>query len=307
MSICEDNCDFTAYDNAKKKAVCSCGISVNNIPFIKDIKIDKEKLKSNFIHIKNIANVEVIKCYKLFFSKNIKNNIGFYIISLIIILLIVTIFIFYFHEYNSFNKKIKEIFDIKNLEKSEELNKGSNNEINQDNEKESIEEIINNKIESENKINSIKLFQNKEKASKLIKNKDENKTKDKKMIKLKKEITNSSRKINVHDSKEKFNENENNNHKNFTINNINKKISPNKLEVKKQEYNEIMSYNNSEINDLSYDKAIEFDKRTYVQYYISLLMTKHLLIFSFIYNDDYKKLIYFFHFWNQLYCEWIIF
>jgi len=50
-----------------------------------------------------------------------------------------------------------------------------------------------------------------------------------------------------------------------------------------------MSYNNFEINDLSYDKAIELDKRTYLQYYISLIMTKHLLIFSFIYNDDYNS------------------
>ena len=53
----------------------------------------------------------------------------------------------------------------------------------------------------------------------------------------------------------------------------------------------IMQYNEGEINDLSYILAIKYDKRTYCQYYSSLLKTKHIIIFSFFYNDDYNSKI----------------
>ena len=55
--------------------------------------------------------------------------------------------------------------------------------------------------------------------------------------------------------------------------------------------NEIMDYNDDEINNFPYDLALEYDKRTYCQYYISLIKTKHNLIFSFIYNKDYNSRI----------------
>ena len=53
--------------------------------------------------------------------------------------------------------------------------------------------------------------------------------------------------------------------------------------------NDIMQYNNDELNLLSYDLAILYDKRTYSEYYISLVKTKHILIFSFFNTDDYNS------------------
>ena len=43
-----------------------------------------------------------------------------------------------------------------------------------------------------------------------------------------------------------------------------------------------------EINDLSYNLAIEFDKRTFFQYYISLLRTQHNLLSILFNNNDYN-------------------
>ena len=43
-----------------------------------------------------------------------------------------------------------------------------------------------------------------------------------------------------------------------------------------------------EKNDLDYEKAIIEDKRTFLQYYISLLKRGHLIIFTFITTDDYN-------------------
>ena len=53
----------------------------------------------------------------------------------------------------------------------------------------------------------------------------------------------------------------------------------------------IHKFYDSEINSLPYQMALQFDKRTYLNYYISLLKTKHPLIFPFIANKDYNIVI----------------
>ena len=51
-----------------------------------------------------------------------------------------------------------------------------------------------------------------------------------------------------------------------------------------------MKLNDNELNDLPYEKALQINKRSYLQYYVSLLKTKHILIFSF-YTSDYNSRI----------------
>ena len=48
------------------------------------------------------------------------------------------------------------------------------------------------------------------------------------------------------------------------------------------DYDQIMEFNDYEMNNLKYEEALKFDKRTYIKYYLSLLRTKHLLIFAFL-------------------------
>ena len=50
-------------------------------------------------------------------------------------------------------------------------------------------------------------------------------------------------------------------------------------------------YKDFELNVLDYKKALQFDKRTFIQYYISLIKYNHLLIFSFYNNKDYNSRI----------------
>ena len=52
-----------------------------------------------------------------------------------------------------------------------------------------------------------------------------------------------------------------------------------------------IKYTDYEINSYSYIQAINDDKRTYLQYYISLLKTNHILIFTFCSNKDYNSFI----------------
>ena len=46
-----------------------------------------------------------------------------------------------------------------------------------------------------------------------------------------------------------------------------------------------------ELNSLSYKDALIYDKRSYCQYYFSLLRTKHLIIFTFYTKSDYNSRI----------------
>ena len=46
--------------------------------------------------------------------------------------------------------------------------------------------------------------------------------------------------------------------------------------------------NDYEMNTLDYKDAIRLDKRTYFEYYFSLLKAKHIILFSFINNNDYN-------------------
>ena len=66
---------------------------------------------------------------------------------------------------------------------------------------------------------------------------------------------------------------------------------------KKKNFNKIIKYvsnvkilNNQELNNLEYELAIDLDKRTYFQYYCSLLKIKNLILFTFFLSDDYNLL-----------------
>ena len=85
-----------------------------------------------------------------------------------------------------------------------------------------------------------------------------------------------------------------NNHKSTNSNsNLDKKFNSNFIISEKNQKEETVKYDlynftNEELNSLSYDLAFSYDKRSYFQYYISLLKQKHLIIFTFFNNQDYN-------------------
>ena len=84
-TVCQENFDFADYDYDIQKAKCSCKVkeSSNSSAFM---EININEILNSFRDIKNIANVVVLKCYYVLFSKNgIKRNHGFYIIIPILI------------------------------------------------------------------------------------------------------------------------------------------------------------------------------------------------------------------------------
>ena len=64
-----------------------------------------------------------------------------------------------------------------------------------------------------------------------------------------------------------------------------------RIKKKIEKLKSTMEYNYDELNKFSYKYALKYDKRTYCQYYISLLKTKHILLFSFSNIRDYNSKI----------------
>ena len=118
MNACEEICYFKEYNKKFKTALCSCEIkkNINSL-----ININTTKLFENFKNIKNIINFNVMKCYKITFSKDgIIKNIGFYLISSNIILHFICIIIFYKIDFIKIKEQISYMNSIKNIKKGDE-------------------------------------------------------------------------------------------------------------------------------------------------------------------------------------------
>ena len=89
MSLCENNCNYNAYNKNTQKVLCECNIKIK-FPIISEIEINQNKLLNNFKDIGSTLNINIIKCYSNIFKKEgIINNIGNYVISIIIIFTII--------------------------------------------------------------------------------------------------------------------------------------------------------------------------------------------------------------------------
>ena len=262
ISLCEENCELKDYNYEKEKVICSCDIKFNISEYY-NIKFNKKEFLKNFIDIKNIANLSIIKCYKVVLKINsLIKNYGFFILFFIFLLYFITLFIFWF---KSFIKLKKDINNIIFILKSKEKN---------------VEERIDIKKVKKKKI--------------------------KKKIKRKRKIEN----INLDNINENKNENEiiNKNYSGQITQNIEDKsnIISNKNIFELLDFNELyikelMEQKDFELNSLDYEDAFKLDRRSYFQYYISLIKNNHSIIFSFSPYKDYnsrviKMFLFFFSF-----------
>ena len=234
-TICQEDCDFSEYDSVTKKAKCSCKVKESSSS-VKKIKINKSKLYNNFIDIKNIANLNIVTCFKeLFSKKGLKKNIASYFILPIILFHLISFIIFELIQKNKINNQISDIsFGISNWKLVE------------------ADEI--------------------ERLKKIKRNKNKNPPYKKSKIKFSIEF-----KKNNNDILNQFLKTENN-----------KEMNKKEIILKAKT---IMAYDDEELNNLSYSEALKFDKRTFFEYYLSLLRTNHPLFFSFFNFRDYNSSI----------------
>ena len=60
---------------------------------------------------------------------------------------------------------------------------------------------------------------------------------------------------------------------------------------KNKKFKDFNNLNDYEYNSMDYEEALKYDKRNFLKYYISLIRTKHPIIFSFFPLKDYNSLI----------------
>ena len=251
MSLCEHNCSYS-YNKETKNALCQCKVK-NKFELLSEvINKNKDELLNNFIDIRKTANLDIIKCYKLLFTKNgLIYNIGSYIILSIIFIHIVGVIIFLMKGFPLLYEKIQKIINHKKVNTNLNNSKGQ---------KKSKKIIKKNKLLNINSIQQNNLKKRKKKFS----------------------IQNINSKAILRNNQTLFKNNNQSNDKLNTLN-INNNIIGND--------NKILPYTDSEMNSFNYKDALKYDKRTYLQYYFSLLKTKHLLIFAFLPMKDYNSMI----------------
>ena len=260
MSLCQESCEFIDYNNEDKKVKCECNAKKNFTSF-SYIKLDKNTIKE-MLDIKNAVNLYVLKCYKYFLViDGLLENFGSYIILAIILINIILLFIFIIKGYKHLLEKINEIINI-NTKENIKINKKQN----QKKMRKSVAIIKNRKAGNFNKI-----FKNKK--HKGIETTKNNPPKSKRFKSISISCSKSNNYLNHIDGKS---------NRILQLQETSKSTKSEKSKIK---------YNDYEINNLTYKKALIIDKRNYSEFYLSLLRRKQLLLFTFYTSDDYNSKI----------------
>ena len=266
-TLCQENCVFSEYNYEIQKADCLCDVFESSSSF-SNIKINKTKLYKNFIDIKNIMNINLLICYQVLFSqKGLSKNYGSYFLMPIIIIHFIIIILFYTKNFiNKIIEKINDIsFSINNSGLKSEEQKISQSKIRRKKRRKSLQQ-------------QLFPFNNNQKSKDI----DLHSNKNNSIININKNYEMNINKIREETSGNSYNVNKENINKNNSISSkdeISKKIEG------------IMTYNDEELNSLTYENALKYDKRNYLQFYISLLKTKHDLVSTIFNNNDYNSKI----------------
>ena len=288
LSLCESNCNYTGYNENNKQSSCDCNVK-NKMDLISEIIDNPNKLSNTFDSEESSSssgssNIITIKCTKALFSKNgLLNNISSYILLIFITKFLLSIILFMKCGYRLLVKDIDDILNEKEKNKKQiEKNNTLSNRVSLTNgqriknRKNNIKKKINYppkkyKLNFVNKYN----FNNENKNPISKKSTSGIKLKSTKINKIKTKTNKNmkKRKPNIFQSKKK----------------TNKKVLPIINTTNKE--NISISYNDFELNLLDYINAINYDKRTFCENYISLLKIKNLIIFSFCPMKDYNSRI----------------
>ncbi len=272
MALCENTCELSEYEYDTKKVICECIIKVKQIE-VSEVENQTDLLYHNFTSIDESSNMAIMKCYYILFSKEgLLYNIGNYILLFTVIFFITSSILFYKCGYLLIERMIKV------RTKSTKKNK----------QKKNLRGTIN--IYNGKKIKSKSKRKKKENEKPILKIKIKNKNpKSNKKIKFRKKNANKNKSIKKGDSI--YNKSISKLKKSY--NDILSPIKKNKKKLKNQKFKQKIKeikniYTDYELNTMTYELAIKNDKRTFSQYYISLIMKKHPILFSFFFTKDFN-------------------
>ena len=270
MSLCENKCNYNGYNGESKKASCECEVKSEQSS-INEIENNDNILSNNFTFDNSTSNMKTMKCTSTLFSKDgLLNNIANYILIVIIISYVILIILYFKVGYYLIDK------DIKTLLSEKEKNAKNINIFNINKKRHKKKSKVNTDVIQGNPLRKKKRKNTIEKTNYSIKNKKYNFQTISKI-----ELKNTNILINL--------ENDNSNY----IRTHKNKKTTRCLKLSSNNFNFINFhiFYDSEMNYFPYKMALQFDKRRYLNYYISLLKTKHPLIFPFISKKDYNIVI----------------
>ena len=290
MSLCVSECNFNGYDTETKEVICICGVSSEEFS-ISNLANKTDILYHNFSYSDGNSQIVTLKCFNTLFTKEgLAKNIGSYILLFIILLFICSGLLFYKSGYPVLEDTIKEILKSKKKEKNI---KDKNIHI-----KETSNEISKNKKKKDKKVFNFKKEQIKVKErSKPIKKIDNSS----RLIQLA-DNSNDSNKLKKSTKKRKAIYHHSHITNNLRINKINiicqqiaepnkdKKVCHEERVKDKDKFN-YNNYIDFELNSFTYEEALKIDKRTFCEYYASLIRTKNIIIFSFYPIKNYNSYI----------------
>ena len=253
---CGDRCTYVNYSSYAGKVQCNCEIRETLPINFKLYKEYKEKIDKNDEYLqfetetRSLFNLRVLSCNVLSDFKNLQSNIGFYVLAIIIFVFIINMIIFCIKGFTLFNNKMIGIIK-KNFDNNGRAI------VNPPKKNGDILHIIGKKSKTHRR------------GRKRGKKKD-------KSLKVKNETTNDF--LNKKQKNIATSGNISNN-----LNNINNNILP---PGNKYIYYPETDY---ELNWLSFDDAVKYDKRQCCDYYCSLIKTKQILLFSFCSLNDYNS------------------
>ena len=272
LSLCENNCNYAGYSQESKQSHCDCNVK-NKIDSISEIVNNNNKLSNVFINDggSSSSNIILIKCSKTLFSKNgLLYNISSYILLFIITFFLISMLTFMKCGYYYLKLKIDNILKKKQNLKTQQKNKIKRNILTE------RTNNINRRKKTKKNLNKNNINNSKVINFKMINN-----------VNLNQENNNISKsKINNRSLlSKKSNSKTNNNLISSRDNTTNKKVNKKNKNNNSKNKNNI-EYNDFELNTISYKNAIIYDKRSFCQYYISLLKSKNLILFGFCPNKD---------------------
>ena len=286
-TTCQSNCEYSSFNSEYKFLKCECKVIVDDIDINHFDKFSK-KIYKNFYDILKNSNYKTLKCYKLVLNpQSLKKNIGSFVVLTFFAGYLGFFAIYIFKGITPLQEEaIKTVcnkFKDVNINK---LERSLTEKIFIDNktEKQNIIEFPPKKRKSV-VVESALNLENKKKKKRKSKSIEKSETIQDKRKSMMVNITPLGNNNNIFSAIKNEDVQENNNEKGK------KKRRKSKSKIKFEDSN--VKENSNQLDDLdlknlTYEKALELDKRTFGQIYWSKLKSKHLIIYTFFACNDYN-------------------
>ena len=299
---CQGNCHYSAYSLDTKYLICECDVNPDGIVTLDVKHFDEKNVAYSFYSSLKLSNYKVVICYNLVFNfKIFCKNYGSIISAALIGLYIGSIILFSIKSIQPLKVEIsKFLFETKEMKSALSIETKKVNNIQRRLSKRttgrSISKKSNNNPPKKDTMNSANKKQILEKN--IINSESTDlKAKKSKNIRYKNNTSNNDIIINSkYSSKILLKKHEKEKSNIFLIGkekNSSKKEKAEDKNKKQDEEDEILDpdlMDNYELNNLEYEQACEYDKRSFCRTYISTLFREELVLFTFFSCHDYNLL-----------------